>query len=178
MNNSIAGTQVQALLTTSLLFAFTPALATGERDQSAGQRAALDLQCLAFEQRDCGCSLKVVNLSCSPSHATGWEAQFFSELHDGAPLWMNVAGRQFSLRSERPVTNSFRHGRRDRWRENYRGDDFTVRIDYRPGKSTCPPEKEADDGCEYFDVAADIVVTGAAAGAGSRSYRAIGACGC
>jgi hypothetical protein len=44
-----------------------------------------------------------------------------------------------------------------------------------PAKSTCPPEN-GEDGCEYFDVAADIVVR--VAGAGSRTYRGLGSCGC
>jgi hypothetical protein len=135
----------------------------------------LDLRCLSDEHLACGCSLKIDALACPATHPTGWEAHFSSELHQGAPLWVNLGGREVSLRSRRPVTNSFRHGRGDRWLEEYEGENLKVVVRYRPAKSTCPAEKE-DDGCEYFDVAADVVIS--VAGGGSRTYQATGACGC
>jgi hypothetical protein len=58
---------------------------------------------------------------------------------------------------------------------DYENDDVKVRIQYRPGKSICPAENDPD-GCEYFDVAADVTVT--ITGAVSHTYRTVGSGGC
>jgi hypothetical protein len=155
------------LLVALAAVAFGSVLAAQGDDRQVSERAALDFRCVPPERLDYGCSLKIVTLSCSDSHLSGWEAHFFSELHRGAPLWVNLGGRQLSLRSNLPVDDSFLHGPGDSWREDYEGENLKARIDYRPAKPTCPAEK-ADDGCEYFDVAADVLVE--VAGAGSRAY--------
>jgi hypothetical protein len=67
------------------------------------------------------------------------------------------------------------HVRGDRWQEDYEGENVKVRIRYRPAKSTCPKENDPD-GCEYFDVAADVTIT--VDGSRARTYKAVGACGC
>jgi hypothetical protein len=50
-----------------------------------------------------------------------------------------------------------------------------VRVRYRPTKSTCPKSMD-DDGCEYFDVAADVFVTVSTQPA--QKFSAKGSCGC
>jgi hypothetical protein len=147
------------------------------RQQSGGRSAdrGLDLRCLSADQMSCGCSLKIVALSCQASHSTGWIAHFASDLHQGSPLRLNLGGRDISLRSRRPVTNAFPYGKGDRWVEEYEGEGLKVAIRYRPAKSTCPADKGAD-GCEYFDVAADVVIS--LAESRSRTYQALGTCGC
>jgi hypothetical protein len=144
--------------------------------RTARGTTALDLRCLLLERLSCGCSLKVVTLACDASDPSGWKAHFFSEVNQGALLWINLGGREVSLRSRRPTTNSFLHGKGDRWVEEYDGENLKAVIRYRPGKSTCPAEKERDDGCEYFDVAADVAIS--VAGSREHTYRAIGECGC
>ena len=52
--------------------------------------------------------------------------------------------------------------------EEYQGEDVNVVIRYRPGASTCPAEYGQDE-CEYFDVAADVVIK--VAGGRSRTYK-------
>ncbi len=163
------------IVATHAVVAFALACGLGIAAPSArrqrGQRPVAQPKCLAAEHSGCGCSLKIVTLACPD----GGTAHFFSELNDGAPLWLNLGGREISLRSTRPVKNEFLHGRADSWREDYEGENVNVRIHYRPSTSTCPPEKEAEEGCEYFDVAADVVVTAAGR---SSTYRAVGMCGC
>jgi hypothetical protein len=151
-------------------------LAAATRTSPARYRPTFDLRCLSPERMGCGCSLKITTLSCSASHTTGWKAHFASHLNDGAPLWMNLGGREFSIPSLVPPDTSFRHGRGQSWRDRYESDDVKVQIQYRPGKSTCNGDEESGDGCEYFDVTADVTVT--MAGGASRTYQAIGACGC
>jgi hypothetical protein len=158
-----------------LVLAFSSGLAAATQTFPTRHRPAFDLRCLSPERLECGCSLKITTLSCSASHRTGWKAHFASHLNDGAPLWMNLGGREFSIPSLVPPDNSFRHGRGDSWRETYENDDVKVQIQYRPGRSTCPSDKDPD-GCEYFDVTADVTVT--MAGGASRTYPAVGACGC
>jgi hypothetical protein len=140
-----------------------------------GPARALVVECLSLERMGCGCSLEVLDLACQPSHDGGWKSHFHSDLHQGAPLWIRIAGEEFPLQSHLPVTNSFMHGRGDRWQEEYEGTDLKVRVRYRPSKSTCPAEKEQDDGCEFFDVAADVTISRADV---SRTYRTVGTCGC
>ena len=166
----------QVLVVTVLALSSTSVGASPDRQHHDGR----DLRCLSGEHHSCGCSLKVVTLFCSdPNEAedSGWHAHFFSELNEGAPLWLNLAGREFSLASRLPPDDTFRHKEGDSWQEAYEGEGLKVHIQYRPGKSTCPAEKEQDeDGCEYFDVIADVAIT---AGDGpSIKYRALGACGC
>jgi hypothetical protein len=159
-----------------LVLAFSSGLAAVTQNSVVPHRSTLDLRCLSPERGPgCGCLLKIATLSCSASHATGWKAHFFSELDEGTPLRMNLGGREFSVRSQVPRKNVFRHGRGDSWRETYENDDLKIRIQYRPGKSTCPAENDPD-GCEYFDVAADVTVT--ITGAASHTYRTVGSCGC
>ena len=144
------------------------------------KNARTDLRCFSAADQnqihDCGCSLKVLTLQCGPNHDTGWEAHFFSSLNDGAPLWIKRGGRLVSLRSHRPETNRFSYGRGDEWEEEYSDENVGVRIHYHPARSTCPAEKEREDGCEYFDVAADIFLT--ATGERPRKLKAVGSCGC
>jgi hypothetical protein len=140
-----------------------------------GPAGALDVDCLSHERMDCGCSLEVVDLACQPSHGGGRKAHFHSDLNQGAPLWIRIDGEEFPIHSRLPVTNSFMHGRGDRWQEEYAGKDLKIRVRYRPSKSTCPAEKEKDDGCEFFDVAADVTISRADV---SRTYRTVGTCGC
>ena len=149
-------------------FAIAAPPAGGQR----GQRPVAKPRCLSAEHSGgCGCSLKIVSLACP----AGGNEHFFSEFNDGAPLWINLGGREFSLRSARPVKNEFLHYRGESWREDYEGDNVKVRIGFRPSSSTCPPEKEAEEGCEYFDVAADVVVT---VSGRPSTYHAVGTCGC
>ena len=161
------------LLTITLAVVFSSPSA-GEQAPARTRGPALDLRCLSADHLSCGCSLKIVVLACQPSHSTGWMAHFASELHQGAPLRLNLGGRDLSLRSQRPVTNSFRYGEGDSWMEEYEGDNLKVVVRYRPAKSTCPAEK-GEDGCEYFDVAADVVIR---LENGSRTYQTTGTCGC
>lgn len=140
-----------------------------------GPAGPLVVECLSHERTGCGCSLGVVELACQPSYGGGWKVHFHSDLNQGAPLWIRIAGEEFPLESRLPVTNSFMYGRGDSWQEEYEGRDLKVRVRYRPSKSTCPAEKEKDDGCEFFDVAADVTISRAGV---SRTYRTVGACGC
>ena len=131
------------------------------------------LECLSYERVDgCGCGLKITRLKCAENRPA---LHFHSELHQGAPLWVNIDGRELSLRSRMPRTDSLEHGRGDRWREDYEGSNVKVGIQYRPAKSSCPKENDPD-GCEYFDVAADVTVT--VDGRRPRTYKAVGSCGC
>ena len=117
------------------------------RQQSGGRSAdrGLDLRCLSADQMSCGCSLKIVALSCQASHSTGWIAHFASDLHQGSPLRLNLGGRDISLRSRRPVTNAFPYGKGDRWVEEYEGEGLKVAIRYRPAKSTCQTRRAQTD---------------------------------
>ena len=82
------------------------------------------LQCLSYERADgCGCGLKVSMLTCDRDRP---DLHFFSELYQGAPLWVNLGGRELSLNSHLPRTDSFEHDRRDRWQENYEGENVKV----------------------------------------------------
>ena len=162
------------LLTIVLAFVFCSSSAGEQTATRMGSGPALDLRCLSAEDSSCGCELKIVTLACQAPHA-GWRLHFASELHQGAPLRLNLGGRNISLRSRRPVTNSFDYGRDDRWAEKYEGENLNVVIRYRPAPSTCPAEK-GEDSCEYFDVAAEVVIS--VAGSRARTYEAIGACGC
>jgi hypothetical protein len=163
------------LVTIAAVLSFTSAAAVEQTSARPGS-AGLDLRCLPLEQLACGCSLKIVTLSCGASHSAGWKAHFASELNDGAPLRLNLGDRIVSLRSRRPITNSFSYAKGDRWTEEYEGEGLKVVIRYRPGKSTCPAVKPGQDDCEYFDVAADVVITRAEHE--RRTYKAIGSCGC
>jgi len=134
---------------------------------------AVALWCVPQERLGCGCSLRVTGLAC-PNETVSRQPHFFSALHDGAPLWLNVAGREMSLPSARPQSQSFSYARGKGWHETYHGNQMVVRVSYRPGRNSCPKEKT--EGCEYFDVAATIHVT-PPAGA-TRTYAGTGACGC
>jgi hypothetical protein len=158
----------------ALAIVFSSSSAGAQTPARSPRDPALDLRCLSAEHMSCGCSLKVVGLACQASHSTGWMAHFASELHQGAPLRLNLGGRDISLRSRRPVTNSFRYGEGDSWDEEYAGENLKAVVRYRPAKSTCPAEK-GEDGCEYFDVEAEVVIS---VKSGSRTYQATGVCGC
>jgi hypothetical protein len=140
---------------------------------AAAASDAIALWCVPQERLGCGCSVRVTGRSC-PNASVSGQPHFFSALQDGAPLWLNVAGREMSLPSARPQSQSFTHARGSSWRETYRGNRMVVRVSYRPGRSTCP--KERTEGCEYFDVAATVLVT--SAGGATRKFSGTGACGC
>ena len=134
--------------------------------------AQSDLGCIEPERVGCGCWIRVDGLSCrTPNYR---QTHFFSALHQGAPLWLNYDGRDVSLPSVKPVEPVFQRSRGDSWSEEYRASDMTVIIRYRPAPSTCPADKGAD-GCEYFDVAAEIVLR---ANRNTRQYSGRGSCGC
>jgi hypothetical protein len=151
----------------------------GLRQSAVPHGTTPDLRCFwphnPPSNASCGCELKVTTLSCDVSDPNDGRVHFFSELNDGAPLWINLGGRQVRVPSVRTPTDSFLHRGGDRWRETYRDDKLTVQIDYGPGKSTCPKEGDPD-GCEYFDVSANVTLT--LAGQRPRRYAAVGACGC
>ena len=153
----------------------TSTITAEQADRQVPAAPAFDLRCLSYERLGCGCSLTITTLPCPGAGSKSSEVHLFSELNQGAPLWLNLEGRERSLPSRLPLDDTFWHGRGDSWREDYEREDLKARIDYRPGESTCPVER-GEDGCEFFDVVADVVVT--VAGKGSRTYRAIGACGC
>lgn len=159
----------------ALMFVLASTVTAEEAHRQATTASDPDLRCLSYERLECGCQLTIATLACPGAGRESSDVHLFSELNQGAPLWLNLAGRELSLRSRRPLDDTFRYGRGDSWREDYEGEGLKVRIDYRPGESTCPEERH-DEGCEFFDVAADVVVT--AIGRGSRTYRAKGACGC
>jgi hypothetical protein len=160
------------LLTVAMAIVFSSPSAGEQTPARTRGGPALDLRCLSAEDWSCGCSLKITGLACQASYSTGWMAHFASELHQGAPLRLNLGGRDISLRSRRPVTNSFRYDEGDSWIEEYDGENMKVVIRYLPAKSTCPAER---GDCEYFDVAAEVVIR---VESGSRTYQATGACGC
>lgn len=137
----------------------------------------LEIQCVSLELTSvCGCRLKIVDRACvPPAHQGGGNVHFFSELHQGASLNLVVGGRELALPSRGPVDHSTSwRAEGDSWQETYEGEGLRVRLSYRPGRSTCPREKE--DGCEFFDVEADVEI--AAKGEGPHLYQAVGACGC
>lgn len=134
---------------------------------------AIALWCVPQERLGCGCSVRVTGLSC-PNESVPRQPHFFSQLHDGAPLWLNAAGREMSLPSARPQSQSFSYARGKSWHETYRGNHMVVRVSYRPGLNSC--RKEKTEGCEYFDVAATIHITPPTGP--TRTYAGTGACGC
>lgn len=167
-------------LTKVLIFAvgvlLTPAV-SAEPARVKPEQPSLQLQCLPLElSSDCGCGLRVLAEACyPPAHQGGGRAHFFSELYQGAPLQIRFRGRQLSLPSLGPVDKStFYQAEGDHWQERYAGSGLTVHVNYSPGQSSCPPEKE--DGCEYFDVVADVEIT--VEGESPQAYEATGACGC
>jgi hypothetical protein len=138
----------------------------------------LEVRCVSLDRSSaCGCGLKIVDQACvPPAHQGGGNVHFFSELHQGASLHLVIEGRELALPSLGPVDHStFLRTEDDSWQETYEeGEGLRVRLSYRPGQSTCPPEKEG--GCEYFDVEADVEIT--TKEEGSHRYHAVGACGC
>lgn len=151
------------------------------QDPVPRRTTAGDLRCfwpeLPPSNGGCGCGLKIRTLSCDVPDPGSGNYHLHSDLQDGAPLWINLAGRQFSIPSLRPPTNSSRHREGDSWRETYQDTAIKVQIDYRPGKSTCDcPKPPEGNGCEYFDVNARVTVT--LKGQRPRTYSAVGACGC
>jgi len=134
--------------------------------------AQLEPGCIEPERVSCGCWIRVDGMSCPASNYR--RTHFFSALHQGAPLWMNYNGRDVSIPSVKPVEQVFHRSRGDSWIEEYRASDISVTIRYRPSQSTCPADKGVD-GCEYFDVAAEIVLR---ANRNARKYSGRGSCGC
>lgn len=131
------------------------------------------VSCLPAERVACGCALSIKNGQCEGGRS---QYQFYSELLDGAPLWMGIYNHQIELKSNRMVADKsgFLFSEGDSWSETYVGDGVSVKIGYRPGKETCPKDK-GDDSCEYFDVDATVHVK---ANGTEKEYQAVGVCGC
>lgn len=142
-----------------------------------GQQVAagepLALWCIPLERLGCGCDVRITGLSC-PNQSFPGQPHLFSELHEGAPLWLNIAGQDISLQSDRSSTNSFEPSRGASWNESYRSPDLSVKVSYRPGRNTCPKSKT--EGCEFFDVAATVLIT--TADGRTTRYFGTGSCGC
>jgi hypothetical protein len=133
----------------------------------------LSLQCITSDKMGCGCSVTLDNL---PS-TQGCNRHAFSGLSDGDPLLLNINNNDVTLVSDRAKNQTFSFSQGDSWTETYRyNDTMQVRIDYRPAPDSCPAEKKADDGCEYFDVRARMTVTPAQGK--PSTFTGTGACGC
>lgn len=132
------------------------------------------ISCLPLDRQGCGCSLAIKNSECVGDKS---QYQFFSELFDGAPLWVGIDNRAIELKSTRIVTDSsgFSFSGGDSWSESYTANGgVSVNIDYRPGIKSCPKSKGID-GCEYFDVEATVRVERVG---NEERYAAKGVCGC
>lgn len=131
------------------------------------------VSCLPVERHGCGCALTIKNSQCEVGRS---QYQFYSELLDGAPLWVGIDDHEIELKSNRMVNDksgfSFSEG--DSWSETYVGDEVSAKIGYRPGKETCPKDK-GDDGCEYFDVDATVQITHDGI---DTQHEVTGLCGC
>ena len=153
---------------TTVIVALTVAFGLAQANQEMDQ-----ISCLPIERLGCGCSLAIKQFKCAGDKS---QYQFFSELFDGAPLHVGLHGLQVKLNSTRadsdPSAFSFNHG--DSWSENYTGRGVSVKIDYRPGKDSCP-KKKIDTACEYFDVDATVEITQESI---TTQYETTGLCGC
>lgn len=117
----------------------------------------------------CGCSVRIEEASCPAGGAS-----FFHELADGSPLQFDAGEGIVTATSGRAQTNVFSHEAGDSWTETWRHGDDTVEIRYSPGESTCT-KAEDDEPCEYFDVRADVRISGPR---GAQAYSGTGTCGC
>ena len=132
--------------------------------------AAQALSCLPEQRLGCGCAIKLEGAACGRDYA---QVHLFSD-SEGAPLWLNIDGRETAVPSVLEPTRSFSHVRGDRWVDTYRGPDIVVRVTYRPGRNTCPKEPAEED-CEYFDVEASVLIQSHNQ---TSKYRGTGTCGC
>ncbi|MCD9125368.1 hypothetical protein LU699_12830 [Luteimonas fraxinea] len=130
-------------------------------------RTAQPLSCVYTD--GCGCRVAVPNMRCPANLST----HFFHELAEGSPLKFDLGKREVLAQSTKPWNNHFGYGEGDSWTEDFQFPGGTARVDYSPGRSTCP--KDAEDGCEYFDVRARVKISDSA---GVRSYEGVGKCGC
>lgn len=128
-------------------------------------------QCLPDDAMGCGCAIRISTIACEGSSVDGYH--LFTELYDGAPLKMQLEGKLIEIPSQRLRDSGFSGGSGNVWSESYSSDDWTVRIDYKPGQSTCG--KSSHEHCEYFDVNTRIVIE---RGGVKSTYHGSGVCGC
>ena len=133
--------------------------------------AAQSLSCVAEQRLGCGCSVRLEGVACGREHA---QAHLFSE-YDGAPLWLNVDGRETPVPSVLEPTRSFSHVRGERWVDTYRNNELQVRVEYGPGKNTCVKPEPKEEDCEYFDVEAEVLIQ---SNNRTSKYHGTGTCGC
>ncbi len=117
----------------------------------------------------CGCSIKIAQSTCP-----GGQTHFFHELRDSSPLHFNLGHGDISASSTRVPTGMFTPAPGESWVETYRYTGGQVEIYYSPGVDTCT-KIASDDGCEYFDVRAKVILL---TPSGSTSYSGVGSCGC
>ncbi len=165
--------QFEARISKPLTVATLVALSLGIYSQAAAQTRP-ELACLPYSRIGCGCSIRIATLTCAPSDASS-SYHLHAELRDGSPLFAILEGRELELKSRRPASQSFSFRRGMTWRESYVGPNVAIEIRYRPGANTCP-KKQPEDPCEYFDVAATVVVTSRSAQ--PVKYEGLGTCGC
>lgn len=137
------------------------------RTPEAAASAPAALGCVPSDS--CGCSIRIAEDSCPAGGAN-----FFHELTDGAPLQFDTGRGLVTATSDRARTNVFSHDAGDSWTETWRSGGDTVDIRYSPGENTCT-ETGDDEACEYFDVRAEVRISGAK---GLQTYSGVGTCGC
>jgi hypothetical protein len=119
----------------------------------------------------CGCAIVVNGHTCGPG-----SANFFHTLRDGAPLVFALGEARVSADSTRAPTDSFSPDRGDSWIERYHYPGGNVQMRFVPARSTCPKPVDDNDGCEYFDVGVDIVISPDARS--QMHFSGTGTCGC
>ncbi|MBK6616508.1 hypothetical protein [Ottowia sp.] len=144
------------------------------------QEAEQGLWCVPLERLECGCSLVVDDAPKCPNQVATRQPHFFVALMESAPLWVSIGGRLQALNAT--PGNRKNEGVRERgrtWTDRYVGaGGLAVEVTFRPGNNSCPREKiELDEGCEFFDVAATVRVTGGSSPI-VGTYLATGTCGC
>jgi len=131
------------------------------------------LQCLPYTRIECGCAIALDKIECK-SEPDNSRYHLFAKLSDGAPLWLNLNGRQISVPSVRPVSRKFSFSPGDQWTERYLGDGLSITIHYAQGENTCP--KTAPETCEYFDVSALVYIQQGSSV--PKIFKGKGTCGC
>jgi hypothetical protein len=131
------------------------------------------LTCSFLTNGECGCILEVRRLECPPGGA-----HFVHELVDGAPLIFILDGRSIHANSRYLRSNSFTPAQGDTWSEIYDhpNGDGVIRVNYRPGVSTCQKPDPELEPCEYFDVEAEVVIEPVSSS--PRTFSTVGMCGC
>ena len=157
----------------NLLLIAAVAVSPVSTTRGAWAQSKMTLACLSPDRIECGCSIRLVTPACPESESAS-RYHLHSGLHDGAPLWIKVGGREIELRSTRKPSQSFSFSKGDRWNENYVGSGLAVGMSFRPGKNTCP--KAAPETCEYFDVEVSVVIR--RPGAQPETFAGVGTCGC